>query len=336
MINHRKEDHLRIALECADAERERQTFDSVHLRHRALPEMDANETDSSTLFLGRKISCPLMISSITGGSSQSIIAINRHLAEAAEQEKIALAVGSQRIMFSEPASEASFQLRRHAPSVPLIANLGAVQLNTGMGLDECRKAVEVLGADALYLHLNPLQEMIQPEGDTCFAGLLEKIAAITGKLNVPVLIKEVGCGICLEDAELLHEAGVRIIDVAGRGGTNWSLIEAKRNKFTELGEAFGDWGIPTVENLKMLAPMRNKVALIASGGIRNGIDMAKAMTLGAALCGAALPFVEPAMRTTGAVCDVIRQMRREFNTTLFLLGVRHATDLIGNHSLILN
>lgn len=335
VLSRRKTDHLRIVAEAKGIDRNRRAFDAVQLIHRALPELDLAEVDTSMDFLGKRISCPLIISSMTGGPGMEIGQINRNLAEAAEAEGIGMAVGSQRVFFADPAAARSFQLREYAPTVPLMGNLGAVQFNYGMDVENCREAAALLDADGFYLHLNPLQEAVQPEGDVNFSGLVEKIGAVVRDLNIPVLVKAVGAGISPADAKLLIEAGVKYIDVAGAGGTSWSLIESHRSEDPTLGELFADWGIPTPQALELLQPYRQQATLIASGGIRSGIDMAKALALGASLCGVAGPFLKPAMESTDAVRQAIQRFKREFQTAMFLLGCRSAGDLTGNTSLVL-
>ena len=336
--NQRKHDHLRTFAQDPAVERGRHYFDAIRLAHRALPEIALAEVEPAVEFLGKRLSFPLLISSMTGGSAKIFRTINRNLALAAEAEGVALGVGSQRVLFSEPAAAQSFELRRFAPTVPLLANLGAVQLNYGFGLDECRAAVAMLEADALILHLNPLQETIQREGNTDFRGLAAKIGAIAHRLGQPVIVKEVGAGLSLADAQLLVRHGIKLLDVAGAGGTSWSRIEHHRRAATDaaddLGLVFQDWGLPTPQALAALQPLRNKVTLIASGGLRSGLDMAKAVVLGASLCGIAAPFLQPAQESPDAVRAVIQRLRREFTTALFLLGCRTVTDLRGNARLL--
>ncbi|MFC1467589.1 type 2 isopentenyl-diphosphate Delta-isomerase [Verrucomicrobiota bacterium] len=334
-LNRRKEDHLRIVTKEEGVDRNRQAFAAVQLIHRALPELDLAEVDTSIEFLGKTISCPLIISSMTGGAGSEIERINRNLAEAAEAEGIGMAVGSQRVFFTNKESAGSFRLREFAPTIPLMGNLGAVQFNYGMDSGHCREAAKLLGADGFYLHLNPLQEAVQPEGDTNFAGLAEKIGAVVRELNVPVLVKAVGAGISPADVQLLIGAGVKYVDVAGAGGTSWSLIEAHRSGDPSLGELFADWGIPTPQALQLLNPYRRQVQLIASGGVRSGVDMAKSLVLGASLCGVAGPLLEPAMDSVDAVRIAIQRFKREFKTAMFLLGCRKVSDLVGNDSLLL-
>jgi isopentenyl-diphosphate delta-isomerase len=329
-------DHIKIVSGDPAIDRRKCFFDDIHLIHRALPELNLAEVDPSAKFLGKKLSFPLLISSMTGGSDEEVIKINRNLALAAEAEGVALAVGSQRVFFSDGKAAESFELRRHAPTAVLLGNLGAVQLNYEMDSSDCEAAVQLLDADGLYLHLNPLQEAVQPEGDTDFSGLRNKIAVIVQSLPQPVIIKEVGAGISAADVEHLLAAGVRHIDVAGRGGTSWSMVESRRSDDPGLGELFGDWGIPTPAALQQLKPYRHKVTLIASGGIRSGIDMVKAMVLGASLCGIARPFLDPARESADAVREVIRRIKREFTTAMFLLGTGKIEDLLGNEELILN
>lgn len=336
--NQRKHDHLRTFARDPAVERGRHYFDAIRLAHRALPELALAEVDPAVEFLGKRLSFPLLLSSMTGGSAKIFRTINRNLALAAEAEGVALGVGSQRVLFSEPAAAPSFALRRFAPTVPLLANLGAVQLNYGFGLAECRAAVAVLDADALILHLNPLQETIQREGNTDFRGLAAKIGAIARQLGKPVIVKEVGAGLALADARLLVRQGIRILDVAGAGGTSWSRVEHHRRAAADaadnLGLVFQDWGLPTPLALAALKPLRNRVTLIASGGLRSGLDMAKAVVLGASLCGVAAPFLQPAQASADAVRAVIQRFRREFITALFLLGCRTVAGLRGNARLL--
>lgn len=331
-INKRKAEHVEIVAQDATMDRRKFYFDDVHLTHRALPEINLAEVDPSIEFLGKKLSFPFLISSMTGGPGARLERINRNLAAAAEAEGVAMGVGSQRILLSNPAASPSFALRSVAPNALLFANLGAVQLNCGMTITQVRSAIDVLKADALILHLNPLQEAIQPEGDTDFSGILEKIGKLIPRLDVPVIVKEVGAGISRDDAERLIDAGVSAIDVAGAGGTSWSRIEAARCGDPSLGGCFQDWGVPTPEALRALSDL--DVPLIASGGIRTGIDMAKAMILGASLCGMARPLLTPAMESVDAVRRVIQRMKREFVTAMFLLGCKNIEQLQGNRDLL--
>lgn len=333
-ITQRKQDHIDAVLNDPDVERRQSDFDRLRLLHRALPELDFALLDTTTTFLGKPLALPFMIASMTGGAADNLADINRHLALAAEACGVAMAVGSQRAMILDKAASRSFQLRQYAPTVPLIANLGAVQLNDGFGMDEARRAVETLEADALYLHLNPLQELIQPEGDTNFSGLADKIARLAEELHVPVILKEVGSGLSPADIELGLQAGITLFDVAGRGGTSWSRIEAHRAA-NPLGFTFQDWGLTTLESLRLVAPYQGRAQFIASGGIRNGIDMVKAVIMGARLCGVAAPLLAPAMQSDRAVIAAIEQFKQEFATAQFLLGQACADDLFLNEALLL-
>ncbi len=366
-LEKRKVEHVKIVAKNGETDRRKFYFDDIHLTNRALPELDLKAIDLSVEFMGKKLSFPLLISSMTGGGDKLLKKINTNLAEAAEAEGVAMGVGSQRIFFTEPTSRSSFDLRGVAPTALLFSNLGAVQFNEDMTVEHARAVVQVLKADALCLHLNPLQEAIQPEGDTNFSGLQEKIGEIVAGLDVPVIVKEVGAGISAADAELLVEAGVQYIDVAGTGGTSWSRVESERGEDSSLGELFQDWGLPTPMALKALAchnktlvrrasciqepviskqghtpsriregrPTMSELTLLASGGIRSGVDMAKAMILGASLCGMARPFLNPAMESADAVRKVIQQLRREFVTAMFLLGADRVEKIQGNDDLII-
>jgi isopentenyl-diphosphate delta-isomerase len=282
--------------------------------------------------MGKKLSFPLLISSMTGGGDKLLRKINTNLAAAAEAECVGMGVGSQRIFFTESTARSSFDLRGVAPTTLLFSNLGAVQFNEELTLAHARAVVQVLKADALCLHLNPLQEAIQPGGDTNFSSLCKKIGEIVQGLEVPVIIKEVGAGISSADAKRLIEAGVKYVDVAGSGGTSWSRVEGERSDDPSLGQLFQDWGIPTPSALKQLAPLN--VTLIASGGIRSGVDMAKAVILGASLCGVARPFLNPAMESAESVQKVIQQLKREFVTAMFLLGADRVEKIKGCEELI--
>jgi len=337
--NRRKMDHIRIVNADRATDREKGYFDAIRLTHRALPELDLDAIDPSINFLGKTLSFPLVLSAMTGGDHTMLRKINRNLARAAEATGVAMSVGSQRVMFSRPVAANSFALRQYAPTAPLLANLGAVQLNKGFGLDECRQAIEVLEADGLYFHLNPLQEAIQPEGDIHFANLAEKIGRIARQLSKPVLLKEVGAGFSTADARLAISQGIRYVDIAGSGGTSWSRVEHFRqmkNNPSDMGLIFQDWGLPTPLALQLLRPFRDRLTLIASGGIRSGVDMVKAMALGASLCGLAQPLLKPAMTSADTVIEFILRLKKEFTTCLFLMGLRQAPELVGNDSVIVH
>lgn len=334
--NERKIEHIRAIENDPSTDRDGRYFDRIHLHHRALPELALDAIDTQVTFLGKTLSFPLLISSMTGGDHQLVKTINRNLAQAAEACGVAMAVGSQRVMFTAPESRESFNLRPYAPTTLLLGNIGAVQLNYGVGVEQAQEAIDCLGADGLYLHLNPLQEAVQPEGDTDFSGLNEKIAALVSTLQVPVLLKEVGSGLSPSDIEAGLAAGITHFDLAGTGGTSWSRIEHhRRQDGSDLGLRFQDWGIPTPKALQLAEPYQDRAVFVASGGLRDGIDMAKSVILGASLCGVAAPLLKPAMESAEAVIAEIERMRREFTTAMFLLGAQDVPALFRNRALIL-
>lgn len=332
LINKRKEEHLQIALDGEGVDRNRRYFDDIKLFHHAVPEIALEDVDTSTPFLGRTCKAPLLISSMTGGRGDELANINRNLARAAQICGIPMAVGSQRVLFDDDDSNQSFQLRSFAPDIPLIANVGAVQLNCGFTIDHCRKAVDVLEADALYLHLNPLQEAVQPEGDTDFRSLLSHIAEIRRELDVPVMVKEVGAGLSADDVRKLVDCGVQFVDVAGSGGTSWSLIEHHRRSkpASRLGKVFQDWGNPTPHVLWACRDLSADVTLISSGGIRTGIDVAKSLILGAGMCGMARPLLEPSRTSEQMVVDLLTQVIDELRVAMFLSGAACVAELKGH------
>ena len=323
-LGDRKAEHIRLALS-DQMQLGAHFFDRLGFRHCALPEMDYDEIDLSSDFLGKPMRAPLLISCMTGGTDRAA-QINRNLAAAAERTGVAFGVGSQRKALEDPETAASFEVRSVAPNAPVLANLGAVQLNYGCGPEECRRVVEMIDADALVFHLNPLQEAIQPEGQTNFKGLLPKMAKVVEALDVPVIAKEIGCGVSSEVAESLVRIGIRIIDSAGLGGTSWARIEARRASDPDIGDLFADWGIPTPDSIRELAAVPG-VSVIGSGGIRNGIDVAKAVALGSDVVGMAYPFLEAATRSAEAVEGVLTRTVRELKICMLCLGVRNLAEL---------
>ncbi len=328
-LSDRKLEHIRIVLE-EDVEPAPSPFQRYRLPYRALPELDLSAIATGTQWFGRQLSFPLLISSMTGGP-EATARINEHLARAAQAEGAALALGSMRVCLRQPETLASFRVRRYCPDVPLFANVGLIQLNHGVALEDLQHLVDEIEADGLFLHLNALQEAIQPEGQTNFSGLLAKLADVVARLRVPVLAKEVGSGIDAESARLLVQAGVRILDVAGTGGTSWSLVEGYRRE-DRLGHLFRDVGVPTDRALIQARHLPG-VTLIAGGGVRSGLDMAKALVLGATLAGAAKPFLRPALDSPEAVAQVIREWRHELKVAMFACG---AADLQALHGLMLD
>ncbi|MDZ8221535.1 type 2 isopentenyl-diphosphate Delta-isomerase [Nostoc sp. ChiVER01] len=319
----RKADHIRICLE-EDVQSHQITngLERYRFTHSCLPELNHNDIDISTTFLGKHLNAPLLISSMTGGTEQAAM-INQRLAQVAQHYKIAMGVGSQRVAVEKPQVADTFAVRKYAPDVLLFANLGAVQLNYKYGLDECLRVVDILEADALILHINPLQECIQPKGDTNFRGLLDKISELCIKMPVPVIAKEVGNGISAAIAQKLLASGVAAIDVAGAGGTSWAKVESERAENPlqrRLGTTFADWGLPTAECITTIRAIAPNVPLIASGGLRHGLDVAVAIALGADIAGLAMPFLQAAATSEKAVAELVEVLIAEITTVLFCTG----------------
>jgi isopentenyl-diphosphate Delta-isomerase len=333
----RKADHLRICLE-DDVQFHHLTngFNEYRFVHTCLPELNLNEVNLGTKFLGKELKVPLLISSMTGGTEQAKM-INSRLAVAAQKYGLAMGVGSQRIAVEQPNLAHTFAIRSLAPDAMLFANLGAVQLNYTYGLEQCLQAVEILAADALILHLNPLQECIQPNGDTNFKGLLGRIHQLCQQIDVPVIAKEVGNGISQSMATKLIEAGVDAIDVAGAGGTSWAMVESERaenNLQRQLGRTFADWGISTADCIVQIREQYQDLPLIASGGLRNGMEVAKAIALGSDLGGLAFPFLQAASESEAAVDELIELLIAELKTVLFCTGNANLSELKCSQSLI--
>jgi isopentenyl-diphosphate delta-isomerase len=326
----RKDEHLRINIEENVAAKGISAgFDDFRFVHRALPEIDLADVELRSSLLGREVGAPLLVSCMTGGTEQAGV-INRRLARVAHQHRLAMGLGSCRVLLEQPEVLPTFDVREIAPDIPLLANLGAVQLNLGVGASECRKLLRVLGADALVLHLNPLQEALQPSGNTVFAGLLSRIEQLCAELGAPVIVKEVGWGIAGDLVARLFEAGVAAVDVAGAGGTSWSEVERHRISDpvrARVAAGFAGWGIPTTEALigaRIAAPGG---VIIASGGVRNGIDVAKAITLGADSVGIAGPLVRAAAAGDDALDETVEVILEELRLAMFCVGAAHVADL---------
>ncbi len=321
-LSHRKADHIRINLE-EDVHSGRTTgLERLVFLNEALPELDVPAVDTSQTLFGKRLSAPLLISSMTGGTQQAG-QINQRLAEAAQQKKVALGLGSQRTALEHPEQQATFRIRRYAPDILLFANLGAVQLNYGYGIEHCQRAVDMAEADALFLHLNPLQEALQPEGDTNFSNLLAKIEQVCRALPLPVIAKEVGWGISAQTARRLADAGIAAIDVAGAGGTSWSQVEMYRmNKPSRarIAAAFRAWGIPTAQAVRQVHAALPNLPVFASGGLRDGIDIAKCIALGATLGGMAAPFLKAAVVSTEEVVTTIDEVAATLQICMFACG----------------
>ncbi|MEP0868213.1 type 2 isopentenyl-diphosphate Delta-isomerase [Trichocoleus desertorum AS-A10] len=319
----RKADHIRICLdENVQCHQATNGLERYRFTHCCLPEIDRSEINLTTQFLGKPLAAPLLISSMTGGTELAKT-INYRLATVAQHYKIAMGVGSQRVAVENPEVAPTFNVRSLAPDILLFANLGAVQLNYSYGLDQCLRVIDWLEADALILHLNPLQECVQTKGDTNFRGLLAKIATLCQKLPVPVIAKEVGNGISGAMAQKLIEAGVQAIDVAGAGGTSWAKVESERAtdaKQRRLGATFAEWGLPTAECITSIRAIAPTIPLIASGGLRDGLEVAKAIALGADLAGLAQPFLQAACESETALAELAEVLIAEIETVLFCTG----------------
>jgi isopentenyl-diphosphate delta-isomerase len=335
-LSNRKVDHIRINLE-EDVQSAITTgLEAYRFVHRALPEIDLKDVEISTEIWNKKIAVPLLISSMTGGTEKASV-INRNLAIAAQETGVALGIGSQRVGLEHPEEAATFKVRKEAPDILLFANLGAIQLNYFYTVDHCRRAVEMIEANALFLHLNALQEAVQPEGDTRFAGLLKKIEAVCKSLTVPVVVKEVGWGISGKDAALLVSAGVAAIDVAGAGGTSWSQVEKYRVEdpyLARVAGAFRGWGIPTAESIQQVCKAAPRLPVFASGGLKDGIDIAKCLALGAVLGGMASLFIKTAAISAEETIKTIHEIQREIQISLFVCGCKDIASLQGNEDVL--
>jgi isopentenyl-diphosphate delta-isomerase len=317
----RKLEHLNICL-TESVETGSPLFEDVHLVHQALPEIDLSEIDTSCEFLGKKLDFPLMIAAMTGGHEETK-RINDSLAEVAEKKGIGLGVGSQRAMIENPELAPTFSVRSVAPSVLLLGNIGITALKR-LPPDRVARAVEAIEADGLCVHINPAQEIFQNEGDDDFSGCLGALETLCRSVRFPVVGKEVGNGISREAAERLKRAGVRAIDVGGLGGTNWSLIDSLRSG--RDASQYREWGIPTAA--AVLEAKGAGLPLIATGGLRNGLHMAKAIALGADLCGIALPFLRIVSREGVSGAErFVDGLERDFRRALFLTGCKNLEEL---------
>lgn len=313
----RKKDHVELVVDKGAQYSKGTGFERFELMHNALPEMSLSDVDLSTEFLGRKAKHPILITGMTGGYEDAL-AINRALAQVAQEHGLAFGVGSQRAMIEKPDLAATYKVRDVAPDIPLLGNIGAYQLKK-YSAEQIASMVSVIEADGLAVHLNPLQEVIQKEGDTDYSGVLDAIAETCDKLDVPVLVKETGAGLSQDVAIKLKDAGVEYLDIAGAGGTSWSKVEYQRNGAVP---GFEEWGIPTVQ---CIIECRGLLPLVASGGIRSGVDAAKAIALGADMAGAAYPFIK-ALKD-GQIDAFARMFIDQLRISAYLTGSRTLADL---------
>ncbi len=323
----RKLRHVEVCLDYPVAFETRTTgFEVLDLPYLALPESDLVAVDLGTTFLGKELAAPILIGAMTGGAELSGV-INRNLAQAAQRLGVGLMLGSQRVMLEEAAARASFEVRAVAPEVLLVGNLGVAQLNRGYGAAELERAVTAISADALALHTNPLQEALQRGGDTDFSGLIAALERLVPALPFPVILKEVGHGLGGEVAQRVRDVGFSALDVAGAGGTSWARVE----EFVNYGEIrhreLAEWGIPTAEALRQVRTELPTMPLIASGGIRSGVDVAKAIALGAQACALAFPLLRAATESADAVVAVLEQVLFELRVAMHGCGVRSVAEL---------
>lgn len=319
----RKADHLRINLEeDVSAKGITPGFERYRFMPRALPEVNLADVTTETTLFGRRLGAPIFISCMTGGVEEAR-AINLQLAHVAQHYGLAIGLGSGRVLLEQPDVLPTFNIRPHAPDCVIFANLGAIQLNKGVTVEQCRYLVDLLQTDALVLHLNALQEALQPEGDTEFSGLLRKIEQLCRQIDVPVIAKEVGWGIAPDEVRALIDAGISAVDVAGAGGTSWSEVERHRLNGAVRGgtaAAFADWGIPTADAIRLARRAAPEAVIFASGGIRSGMDVAKALALGANMVGSAGPFLRAAAGGEHAVYELAQQYIDILRTTMFCVG----------------
>jgi len=328
IIASRKLAHINICLD-KNIEPANSSFNKYRLPYKALPEIDLAEVDISTDFWGFKLQAPLVVSSMTGGEKHGRT-INENVAKACNAEGVAFGLGSMRIIHPKPEAIHTFDVKEFAPDVPMFANVGLVQLNYGFGAKELLHIVNSVKADGLFVHINCIQEAVQPEGDTNFKDLIPKLAQVIKEIPVPVIVKEVGHGIDFDTAKALRDLGIKMVDVAGVGGSSWAWIEGYRQRSyeeqTNLGFIMRDIGLPSDESIKE-CKQAGGLKIIAGGGLRNGVDMAKALMLGADYVTCAKPFLAAAMDSEEAVRAVIRRYKQEMRVALFTTGSKNIAEL---------
>ena len=340
IIKQRKKDGIDIPLQKNVQAKTTSTYlEYVKLVHNALPELDYDDIDTSTKFLDKKFAAPIIIDSMTGGTDEATV-INGRLGELAEKYGFGMGLGSQRAGLKSEELAATYSIaRKNAPNAFLIANIGGAQLAKGLTIDEARKIVKMIKANALVVHLNPLQELVQPEGEPRYRGVLGKISDLAKTIDVPVIVKEVGAGISKEVAIKLEMAGVAAINVAGAGGTSWAGVEKLRAEAVKddlkrhLGEMFWDWGIPTAASL-IEARKAVRIPLIASGGLRNGLEVAKCIALGASIAAMAYPFLRAASQSRENLFAFADMLLAELRSAMFLVGARNISALASSRYIL--
>jgi len=329
-INQRKTEHIKLCLtEQVEGVNKSTGLEGISFIHNALPEINFADINLQTNFLGKQLKAPFLVSSMTGGSALAT-EINVNLAVASEEKGWAIGLGSTRALLESTAHEESFLIRKQAKTVPVIANIGAVQFNYGYGAEECQRIVDATEADSLVLHLNSLQEVVQDGGDLNFENLLPKIEEVCKKVQVPIGVKEVGFGIDGTVAKKLVDAGVHYIDVAGAGGTSWSQVEKLRTRDPlreAAAEAFNQWGLPTKDCLVSVRSKLSSTPLVASGGMKTGLDAAKAITIGADVVGYARTLLQAATESVEEVMNVMDQIEFEMKMAMFGIGVTSIEEL---------
>ena len=317
-IGKRKQDHIELALKSEHQSKADSGFDRIRFEHNALPEISLSDINHNCEFLNQDLAAPLMIGAMTGGCDNGDL-INRHLGEAAEACSIPMAIGSQRAALENNQPQT---IRKYAPKAVLLGNIGATQIQQ-QGIDLAQRAVEAIEANALIIHLNPLQELVQQGGDRNWKQVLEAIYLCADKLSVPVIVKEVGAGISPSNAKQLEQAGIKWIEVAGRGGTNWASIEYARNQSDfekQVAAPFVNWGMDTPKLLPAISENCPRLNLIGSGGVRDGLDIARCLRLGASISALAQPFLAPALENTEAVVNKIAILKEQLRWAMFLTG----------------
>jgi isopentenyl-diphosphate delta-isomerase len=330
LMTQRKSEHIAICQsQDVESSDKHNGFSHYTLQPRAFPEMSWEDVDTSQDFLEKTFKAPILITGMTGGVEQGAF-INKNLALAADRCGIPMGVGSQRVALVDSKYASLFDIKTVAPSVFCIANIGAAQLNDAQAVEHCAKAVKMISADALAIHVNVLQELIQPEGDRNFRGVLAALETIRSKISVPMIVKEVGVGMDLHSAEKLLRIGIDAIDVGGRGGTSWAYIEGLRSqnpRVMAMAKVFRDFGVPTAESLAEIKTKYPKACIIATGGVRDGLTVAKAVGLGATMCGVGLPFFKAALESSDKVEESIRQMVDELKIAMMCTGSRKLSDI---------